>query len=282
MRRKSHRHSKHRQAKHKKPRLPKSLLLTSTIIVVALILFIILLVQPEPVQTEPEATLEIISYTEEQATMFIRNNEAMAAECYVVVGTDEWNDSMPAGIVQANERKFVTLETSGQIFDIDCEWRDMNATDCDKTSFMLCEVIRNNPRLRSCLPNDIRYQHFCVGLITRNSSYCDGINIEPERTHCRAYIDKNPELCNNLDEGRDWCYEDFALNRNRKDLCEEITNLQRRNLCLAIVTGDIEFCQNLDYDIDCIARIAEQQHDISFCDFASVPDVCRKQVSHLN
>jgi len=227
--------------------------------------------------------IEMTSVTEidGQISFTMKNVYEQPAECYIIIsGDDDYERNL--GIIPAKGSRFIVEQTSPEAtYNVECEWREMDITGCEETTFFLCELTRINPKLSQCLPNDIPYQHFCAALISRNSSICDGIRIEPRKTHCKAYMENNPDLCETLQTGRDWCYEDFAMNKGRADLCEKIEDPARSKSCEAVITGNIEICKSLPDNTGCILHFADRMRNMSLCDYASDKADCYKELDYL-
>jgi len=241
----------------------------------ALILVLLLAVRHTSVPDEPKSiTIEGITYSN-GVTLTLKNTEDMAAECLAVFGQEKY----PLGTLGAGKSKDVHVNADGNLDRIDCTWKNMDVTGCEDTSFDLCPY-KDDPKLAECMSYDIPYQHFCAALIKKNSSLCKNIYTEPRMTHCFAYIDKKPELCSTLKVGQDWCYQDYAMNTGRAELCGMIADKVRADSCMSVVTGDLELCKSLKNNADCLLHFVEASGDSSLCDFSDNPENCYANIYH--
>ncbi len=217
----------------------------------------------------------------ETGKFIVRNFEDMPADCILTIRKDNSEYKEYSGIIMPTSFRAISGISPGSEVSADCTWNSsINATGCENSTFFICSAVRRNPRLEQCLGNDITYQHFCVALISHNSTYCSPILDETGRIHCYAYIDKNPGLCDNLTDGRDWCYQDLAMNWGRSDLCSMIADGSKRAACLAVVDKDVQECSNLDEDsrMTCIVQLADMLHDSSLCELTTDKEACYREI----
>lgn len=239
------------------------------VFVSALIIVLLLAVKQTSVPEEIKS-LSIVSISYGNGlSMTLKNEEPLAAECVAVFEQGK----MPLGTFGPGMVRDVNLNVLWNLEKIDCIWQDIDVSGCEDTSLALCPY-KHEQQLAECMDYDIPYQHFCAALITKNSSLCGFIYEEPRMTHCYAYIDKKPELCGSLTVGRDWCYQDFAMNTGRKELCDFIVNKQKAQSCLSVVTGDMDLCKSLSDNIGCLVHFIEASGDSSLCEFANDKEYC--------
>ncbi len=211
----------------------------------------------------------------------IMNYESKPADCTLIVRSGDTVYKEYSGIIMPGSSRDIPDAPTGSEIKADCRWNSsINVTGCENSTFFICNTVRKDLKLEQCLGNDITYQHFCVALISHNSSYCGPILDEVGRVHCYAYVDHEPELCENLSAGRDWCYQDLAMNWGRADLCAKINDNAARAACMAVVNKDVAECTELDESskLTCIIQLADILHDKSLCELVTEKEECYREL----
>jgi hypothetical protein len=98
-------------------------------------------------------------------------------------------------------------------------------------------------------PNNIIERNICKALVSGDINKC--VNLEPNQKEvdlCKGYmIDKQCADISDLAE-REECYYNKALQNGCTTACSEIDDPDKRNLCLAKVTGDKKYCESIKSD----------------------------------
>lgn len=92
---------------------------------------------------------------------------------------------------------------------------------------------------------DHLYWRICQALVSGNINKCGELQDEANADLCKGYIiEKKCAGISNLAE-REKCFYDDALENGCTTACLEINDPDRQNLCLAKVTGDQKYCNEI-------------------------------------
>jgi len=218
--------------------------------------------------TQPDAQPELPQ--EEAPAHYLENEKAMPMECNI---TPADGAEYAAGIIAPGGRIEVPMDSEAS-----CRWMEFDYEGCINTTFQLCTLAREYPYIRECLQWDIPYQHFCAAFILNNRSLCEPILEPSRRALCFVYQDKDVSYCDELDDTRDWCLKDYALNTGNATVCGMIGDEGQKSECLAIVTKDVDACNRATL---CVTTMAQIHHDISLCDKADDPALCRTETNRF-
>jgi hypothetical protein len=96
------------------------------------------------------------------------------------------------------------------------------------------------------------YKNWCLGFVTGKSSYCDSIAAENDRNDC---------------------YGVTGMNAKDVSVCEKMTNVNKKQTCLAVARDDIKECDATDqYGKErCVNQFAAYTKDLSVCGGAEGP-----------
>lgn len=220
-------------------------------------------------------------------SFYIRNDYGEYADCSVRLFLNNESFSWNIGIMQPNSRKLLKK----QIFmpdgitniklSADCQWKkEIEILECESSTFKICDLVKEDARLKQCLNRDIPSQYFCIALIKNDVDYCEDIKIIHRKIHCKAFIEKKPELCENLNQWKDWCYQDYGINRRDEEICKKIENKDKRNSCLGVATLNVELCKDIN-EVDkfiCIVNLAEFTKDKKLCELLVDKERCYKDL----
>jgi hypothetical protein len=156
-----------------------------------------------------------------------------------------------------------------------CRWNSeiQDITGCGNTSFEICMIVKNDSRLKQCINGrPFIEQFFCIGLIKNNSDYCKHITDIKQQIRCIAYIKNKPELCEETGNLRDWCYQDYAINKHNLLLCDKINDSSKKMSCLGVAKLDPKICNSLNErdKFICIINIAEYTKNKKLCEMLSL------------
>jgi len=213
------------------------------------------------VPLEKQIVIENKYANAEEFTLYftVKNPYDMPTDCYVQTPYERFTQDI--GVIGANSQKEVRFDLVGDIdIDVKCEWKDI--VGCEGSLFEVCGIVKDNPKLASCLGNEVHYQPFCVALLLKDTKYCDWITLKHKRVHCHAYLENKPGLCSELDYDRDWCYTDIAQNTGNIVLCDEVLDEIHAARCKAVVEKDVSACPVTDgvtdkYCVDMITSYSE-------------------------
>ena len=128
-----------------------------------------------------------------------------------------------------------------------------------------------------------RHQYFCAAVIKNNADYCEGINTTHQKTLCKAHIERNPELCEDLPDSKDSCYQDYAINKGDEELCKRIKNPDKKNSCLGATTSNPELCRDINEEdkFACIVNLAEFTRNKELCEMLENKEPCYEHLSWI-
>ncbi|MEM4245364.1 MAG: hypothetical protein QW404_00635 [Candidatus Nanoarchaeia archaeon] len=145
--------------------------------------------------------------------------------------------------------------------------------DCEKpkteAEHQACSLVVENPNLKQCLNfENIADSFFCMALITKDHKICDKIN-GSKYYLCRAYIDNNPLICDEIkiNSEKDLCYADLGMNLRSEALCNKVVGESKKSVCFAVINFDIEKCF-VDQELKsiCVTNIIEFSEGKVSCD----------------
>jgi len=220
-----------------------------------------------------------ITLTGSNLSFTVQNNRDMPADCIADANGIKYNMEVIGPMSNKHVQMFYDTVIPMEM-TVTCEWEDISG--CDGTSFYMCNLYNTNDQIVGCRDNNLAYQHFCAALILQESSICDHIIDEPRMTHCKAYIEKKPELCGTLGSGRDWCYQDYAMNTGRVDLCNQIIDESMKESCRSVLGADLESCKESTDNMACITHFVDRKQDKSLCEFASKPQECYSSFNNVD
>lgn len=102
--------------------------------------------------------------------------------------------------------------------------------------YLRMAVIKNDESICYRRSNDDRVS-LCISGLKRDNKFCGNIRDTPTKSSCYlwvAYLREDPALCNNrnmIEEDRDLCYLDIAIQKYNLTLCEKIKDADVREYC---------------------------------------------------
>ncbi|MFW9876720.1 MAG: hypothetical protein ACFFG0_26800 [Candidatus Thorarchaeota archaeon] len=190
--------------------------------------------------------------------------------------------------VQTQEENITTKKVQTQEENITTkkvQIEEIDVLDCTNLTPEICDLVKENPSLKQCINRDNAGQYFCIALIKKDASYCDGIEIISKKIQCKAFVSNKPELCADLEPGlRDSCYQDYGLNKRDKEACEKIENKNKRNSCLAVATLNVELCKDIDNEGDksvCVVSLAEFTRNKALCELLVDKESCYEDLEWM-
>jgi hypothetical protein len=284
---------RHPQARHaKKNALPVWILVFAAFLVLVVIASVIhqKATQPEckaQKQKDRIALVENLAFSNQSGreilSFNLRNGYSEPAECIASFSVGNFTSRFSTGIVRPESSKairhFVFMPNGNFSYRLStgCVWKSVNVTGCDATTFMICELYRKVPDIAQCLNRDIPDQYFCSAIIRNNASLCDYILHDAKRVRCNAFVQSRPELCENLGIAwKDWCYQDYGINRQDAAVCEKIQDPGKKSSCLGVVTRDIELCRDISEadKLQCVLNLAEFTGNKALCDMMLDRQAC--------
>lgn len=147
----------------------------------------------------------------------------------------------------------------------------------------ISDLAEQDPSFKQCLGRPVSDQYFCAAIIKNNADYCEGINTTHQKTLCKAHIGGNPELCENLPDSKDWCYQDYAINKGDEKLCKRIKNPDKKNSCLGATTSNPKLCRNINEGdkFICIVNLAEFTRNKKLCEMLENKEPCYEHLSWI-
>lgn len=147
----------------------------------------------------------------------------------------------------------------------------------------ISDLAEQDPSFKQCLGRPISDQYFCAAIIKNNEDYCEGINTTSQKTLCKAHIGRNPELCENLPDSKDICYQDYAINKGDKELCKKIKDPDKKNSCLGATTSNPELCRDINEGdkFICIVNLAEFIGNKELCEILADKEGCYEHLSWI-
>jgi len=125
----------------------------------------------------------------------------------------------------------------------------------------------------------INYCYYDVAIIKRDSIGCKNITDGSIRNKCYALLERNPGYCQKISEAvaKDDCYIQVAMLANDFSICQNVENDRWKDMCVAMVKGDIE---NLDCKNDggYCEHLAAFSKDASVCEKLENGDDCYYRV----
>jgi len=147
----------------------------------------------------------------------------------------------------------------------------------------ISDLAEQDPSFKQCLDRPIPDQYFCAAIIKNNADFCEGTGTIPQKTLCKAHIEKNPELCEDLLDFKDWCYQDYAINKGDKELCKKIKNPDKKDSCIGATTSNPELCKGINEEdkFICIVNLAEFTGNKELCEMLEDKDSCYEHLSWI-
>ena len=147
----------------------------------------------------------------------------------------------------------------------------------------ISDLAEQDSSFMQCLDRPIPDQYFCAAIIKNNADFCEGTNNILQKTLCKAHVEKNPELCENLQDSKDWCYQDYAINKGDKELCKRIKSLDKKNSCLGATTLNSELCRDINQEdkFICIVNLAEFTRNKELCEMLADKEPCYEHLSWI-
>ena len=223
-------------------------------------------------------------------TFNIENQKDLPADCTGLLKIAGKEYKFLIGIVLPNRQKVVKQQISfpngDSKFELsaECVWQPMSVQGCEGTTFKLCNLFKANQRLQQCNKGAIADQYFCTAYLLSNPSYCNDILSEPRKTHCQAFVQNKPDICENLvNAWRDWCYEDYGINKQDESVCAKIQDADKQAACVGVTTHDIDVCKTISETekLKCVLQLAEYDHNKSYCDLMIDSASCYNQLSWM-
>ena len=296
---KKKRESKKHPSKKKKETKKKSNTWILLIVAVLIIILFLITLSNKKVQLggEKKVLIEDLKFNKipnsnrGQFSFYITNDHEEYADCSVTLFLDYDSFSWNVGIIKPNSRKLLEQPismpkgTTKIKLTADCKWnKEIDISECENSTFKICNLIKEEPSLKQCLNRNIASQYFCIALIKNDAGYCDDIKVLYRKIHCIAFIENKPELCENLIRWRDWCYQDYAMNKQDKELCEKIKNEDKKKSCLGVTTSNVELCKDINErdKFPCIVNLAEFTGNKALCELLVDKEACYKDLEWMN
>lgn len=125
---------------------------------------------------------------------------------------------------------------------------------------------------KSCLLlSDERKQEGCFeekALGQNSPAYCDLIESVTGKDRCYMLfvpLWKDARLCDRVELLRDDCLYEVGLLTSDAEQCEKIAELERRQLCKVILSGDVDACAGRVFADECVAAIARKTGNVTLC-----------------
>jgi len=147
----------------------------------------------------------------------------------------------------------------------------------------ISDLAGQDPSFKQCLGRPIPDQYFCAAIIKNNADYCGGIGTTFQKTLCKAHIERNPELCEDLHDSKDSCYKDYAINKRDEELCRKIKDPDKKNSCLGATTSNPELCKGINEGdkFTCIVNLAEFTGNKELCELLADKEPCYEHLSWI-
>jgi len=117
---------------------------------------------------------------------------------------------------------------------------------------------------RNCGERPLNQKYFCVSIIEKDPNYCYCIQEDWSRYDCLAYIKQDHKICYKIKDKylKSICLRNFAINFNKKEICDEIVNEDIKFSCNAIITRDKSLCFDIGNEEEkssCLSLIKEME-----------------------
>jgi hypothetical protein len=278
----------HKQVK--KPNIKHYLVLFGSIIALFVIILIFLnqnKFDQDSIGAEKKASVKDLLITEKTdsdlafVSFKVYNTYKEPAECNVTISISNKKYSSFYRVIIAPEsnrqlNRTITMPNGDSKINVyaDCIWgfEDQDITGCENTSLKICSIFKNDSRLKQCIiSRPISEQLFCIALIKNNSNYCRYITYTEQQTRCRAFIENKPELCEETGSIRDWCYQDYGINKRNFLICDKVKDYEKRMSCLGATMKNPAMCEKLNENdkFICIINLAEYTKNKQLCEMLS-------------
>lgn len=220
----------------------------------------------------------------------VLNKNNVPGDCSAKLALPEKDINVKLGIINPSQKRigkvFVRFENGETEITVkpSCKWLNKelinkyNMPECNTLTYEACTLIQNNPDTKQCINRQLSEKKFCFAVISNDVNYCRTIISPLKRIKCKAFITKNPSLCDQLQlqQAKDICYQDYGINMQDIEVCEKIRNESKKLSCLGVVNKNPDLCKDINEDDKalCIINLAEFMNDQSLCKLLKDKEEC--------